>query len=67
LHLLIRICSRSLQVAPGQNVPQDVQFQVLEEGADEPRAVGYQELFEGKRVVLFGLPGEPTGERSIAQ
>ena len=45
------------QVSPGQKLPRDVHFQLLDEGADEPRAVGYQELFEGKRVVLFGLPG----------
>jgi hypothetical protein len=45
------------QVAPGQQLPHDAHFQLLDEGADEPRPAGYQELFEGKRVVLFGLPG----------
>lgn len=49
------------QVSPGQQLPREGVFQVLDEGADSPRDVAYQDLFAGKRVVLFGLPGGGGG------
>jgi len=44
----------------GDRLPYDVNFGVLNEGEDDPHPISAREIFEGKKVVLFGIPGAYT-------
>ncbi|RUP47532.1 peroxiredoxin V protein, partial [Jimgerdemannia flammicorona] len=44
----------------GDRLPYDVTFGVLNEGEEDPHLMSAKEVFEAKKVVLFGIPGAYT-------
>ncbi|KAG9284953.1 hypothetical protein G9A89_009763 [Geosiphon pyriformis] len=48
------------QVKVGDKIPNDIYFGRFEEGDSEPRKITAEEVFKGKKVVLFGIPGAFT-------
>lgn len=47
----------TMQLAQGDKVPMDGEFMVL---ADGPEKLPYSDVFKGKSVVVFGIPGALT-------
>jgi peroxiredoxin len=45
-------------VKVGDTVPLDFELLVLEDGSNDPKAVKVQDIVKGKKIVVFGLPGE---------
>ncbi|CAG8688435.1 7934_t:CDS:2 [Acaulospora morrowiae] len=48
------------KVKVGDKIPDDVYFGVLNDGEEKPRKISAQEVFKGKKVVIFGIPGAFT-------
>ena len=48
----------SPKVKVGDRIPDDLYFGVLNEGEEQPRKVTAVEIFKGKKIVLFGIPGK---------
>jgi peroxiredoxin len=46
------------KIKPGDRIPGNIYFGVLKNGEEEPRKVEGREIFDGKKVVLFGIPGK---------
>ena len=44
-------------LTPGSTVPMEGEFMIISEG---PKGLPYNEVFAGKTVVVFGLPGAMT-------
>eukprot|EP00636_Phaeomonas_parva_P012729 CAMPEP_0118878062 /NCGR_PEP_ID=MMETSP1163-20130328/18091_1 /TAXON_ID=124430 /ORGANISM="Phaeomonas parva, Strain CCMP2877" /LENGTH=194 /DNA_ID=CAMNT_0006813845 /DNA_START=39 /DNA_END=623 /DNA_ORIENTATION=- len=51
-------------LSEGDSVPMDGEFMVLKDG---PTGLSYSDVFKGKKVVLFGVPGAMTPTCSEAQ
>lgn len=49
---------QSPRIQVGDALPTDGEFLILEEGSNEPKSVTVDQVLKGKKVVLFGLPGE---------
>jgi peroxiredoxin len=49
--------SEQKRISVGDRIPDDAYFGVLNEGDVEPKKLTAKELFSGKKVVLFGIPG----------
>jgi peroxiredoxin len=41
----------------GDRIPGDIFFGILNEGEEKPQKITTDEVFKGKKVVLFGIPG----------
>uniref|UniRef100_A0A7S3NGM2 Thioredoxin domain-containing protein n=1 Tax=Aureoumbra lagunensis TaxID=44058 RepID=A0A7S3NGM2_9STRA len=50
-------CVSQLNLAEGEEVPMDGAFMVIDDG---PSDLSYSDVFKGKTVVLFGIPGALT-------
>ncbi|CAG8484923.1 11697_t:CDS:2 [Paraglomus brasilianum] len=48
------------KISVGDRLPEDLYFGALNEGEVEPRKVTVKEVFGGKNVVMFGIPGAFT-------
>jgi len=45
------------KISVGDRLPEDLYFGALNEGEVEPKKVTVKEVFGGKNVVMFGIPG----------
>lgn len=45
------------KIKVGDRIPDDIYFGVLDEGEEKPHKITSGEVFKGKKVVLFGIPG----------
>jgi peroxiredoxin len=52
--------TESPEVKVGDCIPYDIEFGVLSEGEEDPHGVSAREVFQGKKVALFGIPGAYT-------
>ncbi|RIA93748.1 redoxin domain-containing protein [Glomus cerebriforme] len=48
------------KIKVGDRIPDDLYFGVLNEGEELPHKVTTKDIFSGKKVVLFGIPGAYT-------
>jgi len=54
------ISGQKPKISVGGRLPEGLYFGALNEREDEPRKVTVKEVFGGKNVVLFGIPGRET-------
>jgi peroxiredoxin len=47
----------SPKVKVGDRIPDNVYFGVLNTTEEQPHKISASEVFKGKKVVLFGIPG----------
>ncbi|CAG8647713.1 11009_t:CDS:2 [Ambispora leptoticha] len=48
------------QVKVGDTIPKNVYFGELKDGEEDPQKITSDEIFKGKKVVIFGIPGAFT-------
>ncbi|CAG8440870.1 5586_t:CDS:2 [Scutellospora calospora] len=48
------------KVKVGDKIPDDLYFGILNNNEDNPRKITSHEVFKGKKVILFGIPGAFT-------
>ncbi|CAG8725897.1 1518_t:CDS:2, partial [Racocetra fulgida] len=49
-----------VQVKVNDKIPEDLHFGILNNNEEEPKKIVSSEIFKGKKVVLFGIPGAFT-------
>ncbi|CAG8576837.1 7409_t:CDS:2 [Ambispora gerdemannii] len=48
------------QIKTGDSIPNNVYFGELKNGEEQPQKIARDEVFKGKKVVIFGIPGAFT-------